>query len=33
MKTKSKQIINDLENFVIIKRVEMNARRTLSPQL
>lgn len=33
MKTKSKQIINDLENFVIIKRVEMNARRTLSPIL
>lgn len=31
MKTNSKQIINDLENFVIIKRVEMNARRTLSP--
>ena len=31
--TDFKQIINDLENFVIIKQVEMNARRTLSPTI
>jgi len=33
VKTNSKQIVNDLENFVIIKQVEMNARRTLSPTI